>query len=463
MSGRESRFFYGWIVLAGLFIIMTTASGFAFYAQAVFLKALVDEQGFSSGMAGAGTGVYFAASGIGGYFTGALISRFDVRLVMTLGAAVAAIGIALLGQIRAPWQMVLIMALFGAGYSLVGLVPSTTMVTRWFHRQRNIALAIASTGLSVGGIAVTPVLAGLIDADSLVTWAPRFGIAFLLGLLPAIWFLVVPTPESIGERPDGDPPATDEIGGKPPAPAGTAFADAIRTRYFLLMSLGFILIMGAQVGAIQHTFGLTKDRVDIDTAKSTLMILSATSVVARITGGLIAMRVRLHVLTTALIGVQILGIALIGMGDSTPGITLGVVVLGSAMGNLLMLHPLLLTNAFGIRDYPRIYGLGSLLMITGVATGPALVGIINDRADYQSAFLVVAALGALGGLIYLSAGTPPVPDSTPPEDRRRGEGTDDDHIDQVGHIDDDGVEIDLDDAWSDRPPDEPSVFEVQPV
>ncbi|MCH2624506.1 MAG: hypothetical protein MKZ77_02965, partial [Acidimicrobiales bacterium] len=62
--------FRGWGVLAGLFITMAVTSGFGFYAQGVFLDALVGEQGFSVGVAGAGTGVFFATSGIAGYYAG---------------------------------------------------------------------------------------------------------------------------------------------------------------------------------------------------------------------------------------------------------------------------------------------------------------------------------------------------------------------------------------------------------
>ena len=48
------RIFYGWWTLLAVFIIMTAGSGFAFYAQGVFLKALIDEQGFSTAAASAG-------------------------------------------------------------------------------------------------------------------------------------------------------------------------------------------------------------------------------------------------------------------------------------------------------------------------------------------------------------------------------------------------------------------------
>ena len=44
---------------------------------------------------------------------------------------------------------------------------------------------------------------------------------------------------------------------------------------------------------------------------------------------------------------------------------------GATVGNLLMLQPLLLAEAFGVREYPRIY-LSQLLSTLGVAPGPAL-------------------------------------------------------------------------------------------
>ena len=110
--------------------VMTAGSGFAFYAQGVYLNALVEEQGFSTSAASAGTAIFFVAQGIGGYFTGALISRFDARVVITFGAIVSAAGIALLGEVRNEWQMAGVFVLFGAGYALAGLVPATSIVTR---------------------------------------------------------------------------------------------------------------------------------------------------------------------------------------------------------------------------------------------------------------------------------------------------------------------------------------------
>ena len=402
---EPSGIFRGWLVLAGLFVTMAVTSGLGFYAQGVVLDALVAEQGFSVSMAGAGTGIFFATSGIAGYYAGSLLTKYDARLVMTIGSLVGATGLALLGQVRNEIQMVIVMVIFGIGFALTSLVPGSTIVTRWFVRKRAIALSIASSGLSLGGIAITPVIATVIDADSLVYWAPRLAIAFLVGMLPAVWFLIHPAPEPLGLRPDGDPPLAS--GAPPPPLEGVDFKEAARSRYFILISVTFIIVMAAQVGAIQHTFKMTKDRIDIDTARAALMVLSGTSVVARILGGIAALKMSLTKLTAFLMAVQSLGIAILAIGDTTFVILLGSVILGTAMGNLLMFHPLLLAEAFGVKDYARIYGMGSLLMIFGVGSGPFLVGFIRDVSSYRSAFAVITIF-AITGLIFLAAaGKPP--------------------------------------------------------
>ena len=87
---RRQPIFYGWWTVLACFVIMLTSSGFAFYAQGVYLDALVDQRGFPVWVASAGASTFFIVSGIIGYFTGYLIARFDVRVVMTVGTIVAA-------------------------------------------------------------------------------------------------------------------------------------------------------------------------------------------------------------------------------------------------------------------------------------------------------------------------------------------------------------------------------------
>jgi hypothetical protein len=61
------------------------------------------------------------------------------------------------------------------------------------------------------------------------------------------------------------------------------------------------------------------------------------------------------------------------------------------------MHPLLLAERFGTRDYGRIYSTSQLVTVAGVAGCPALIGGIYEASGgYTAPFLVVAAASLLG-------------------------------------------------------------------
>ncbi|MCY3947628.1 MAG: MFS transporter [Acidimicrobiaceae bacterium] len=404
---RSQPFVRGWVVLAGVFGVMMITSGMVFYALGAFLDAFVDEQGFSTGLAGAGVGIFLLASGVCGYYTGKLVNRFDARWVITAGTAVSTVGMALLAQVRSGWQMFVVMTVFGIGFGLCGLVPTTTLVTRWFERRRSVAMAISSTGLSLGGIVLLPQLSRRIESASLVHWAPRFAVVYCVLLLISTWFFIRAWPKDVGLQPDGV--RSTNGSGETPAgpPPGTPYQQAIRTRFFVFTAIGFVLVMSSQVGAIQHMYKFTGDRLGLETAAAgAVQVLAGMSVVARICGGVAALKVSLRWLTMVLMAVQTVGLCMLAVAGSGLAILFGVLVLGSAMGNLLMLHPLILADAFGVKDYSRIYGFGSLLMVSGLAGGPFLTGVINDAYSYRSAFFTLAAIAVAGLIVYSFAGNP---------------------------------------------------------
>ena len=58
------------------------------------------------------------------------------------------------------------------------------------------------------------------------------------------------------------------------------------------------------------------------------------------------------------------------------------------MGNSLMMHPLLLAERFGTRDYGRIYSTSQLVTVVGVAGCPPLIGLLYEASGgYTVPFL----------------------------------------------------------------------------
>ena len=171
------RIFYGWYIVAGVFLVTMTTSGLAFYNLPILLAAFVAERGFPVGLASSATAAFFIASGIGGAIAGRLVERIDARIIIAASAATGALVLASVGALRELWQLYAFHVVFGLCNGASGLVPLTTLVARWFSARRALAFSIASTGLSFGGIVVAPAAALLIDHLGLRGAAPFVGLA----------------------------------------------------------------------------------------------------------------------------------------------------------------------------------------------------------------------------------------------------------------------------------------------
>jgi MFS family permease len=390
-------------VVTGCFTVLAVSSGLGFYGLAVYLNAFSKERDWPLSTISLATTVFFVVGGVVGVWVARWIARYDVRLVIVGGGLVGGSALAVLGQVEQQWQLFVVYAVFAAGWSAAGLIPATTVVTRWFHAKRSVALSVASTGLSVGGILITPFAKQLLDNRGLAAGTPWLGALFVVGIVPVAWFLVRADPEAEGWAPDG---VRREVGEIPPPPGGTPFTEAIRTRFFVAVTVGFLLAFAAQVGGIQQLVKLVEDRTDERTAQFALTTIAATSVVARLIGGRAVLRVPMMRLTVALVAAQAVALAVIGFADTTWVLFAAIVLFGATIGNVLMLQPLLIAERFGVRDYPRIFSRTQLVAVIGTAGGPLLLGALYDVFGSYEVPYAVAAACSLTGAIVLALGGP---------------------------------------------------------
>jgi MFS family permease len=399
MTGQP-RVFYGWFVVAGVFAILAVTSGLGFYNASVILSQAVEELGVSTGAVSLATGVFFAVSGLSGFLMSRRMETVDLRWFYLTGALVGGLALAGLRFVDSVAGLYVFFVVFGVAFAFAGLVPSTTIVARWFSRRRSIALSIASTGLSVGGIVITPLAARLIDARDLAGAGPLLAAAWLASIVPITLLAIRSRPSDKGLQPDNDP--------TPPTPVpveGASFSAARHTRFFRAMCVAYALIFLAQVGAMAHLFNLARERVDLGLAATTISVLAGSSVVGRLAGGVVVLWVPARALTAGLTVLQGVSLAWIAFAGHRAALLVGAGLFGLSVGNLLMLQPLLLAEAFGVKEYGRIYSLNQLFGTVGVAGGPALLGVIHDLADYRWAFTVAALCNVLGLAALVAAGT----------------------------------------------------------
>ena len=384
----------GWRVVAALFAVLTLGSGFGFYNLTVYMNALADERGFSIAQLSFAISLFFLAGGVFGVAVARLIERFDIRWVMTAGAILSGIALALAGVAESETQLLWVYALFGMGNSGVALVPMSTIVTRWFPgANRSMALATASTGLSTGGIIVTPLSVAMIERSGIEVALLQFGWVYPLLLLPLIWCFIR-LPSSV----------TPPSGQTAPALPGWSEAQARTTRFFWLSTLAYFLLMGAQVGGIAHLFNRIAVLTDRGSAATAVQILAIASICGRLFGGWLLSRVSTRVWLLGNTLGQGIGMLLIAAADTTSGAWVGALVFGLTVGNLLMLQPVVLVEAFGLHSYARIYATANGLTTLGVAGGPLLLGLLFEQGGYGVSYTVAAILSGMALVVLLVAG-----------------------------------------------------------
>lgn len=396
----DAPFFYGWAIVGTVFVMLTVTAGLGFYNTSVILLAARTELDASVSAVSFGPTLFFGMGGIAGFLLSRLMDRVDMRWFYLVGGVGGAVSLLSLRWVDSVAKLYLFFALFGISFALAGLVPGVTLVARWFGRRRSVALSIASTGLSFGGIAITPFASRLIEDRTLAGAGPIMAAVWFLGVVPLALVLIRSNPADKGLQPDGEP--TPVV---PLAAEGASFSDATRTRFFRFLSAVYALVFLAQVGALAQMVSLVTERTDKSTGAAAISVVALSSVIGRLSGGVIVTKVPARELTAALILLQAFSLGFLAMAETRPLIFAAGALFGVSVGNLLMLQPLLLVETFGVKNYSQIYSLNSLFATVGVASGPFLLGALHDVVDYRFAFLVAAATNVMAFGLLLAGGS----------------------------------------------------------
>ena len=145
----QPTFFYGWVIVAVVFLAEFMASGMGTLTIGLFFAPLSEDMGWSLTQLTSAVTAQSIASLMIAPLVGPAIDRFGARAVMLFGAVSAGIGLILLGHIEALWQFLVLYALVGAlGLHELGNLTGPVVVSKW---------VFSSQGTS--GRPFTPVLA----------------------------------------------------------------------------------------------------------------------------------------------------------------------------------------------------------------------------------------------------------------------------------------------------------------
>lgn len=154
-----------------------------------FLLPLETEFGWSRSELSSVYSIYMVANGLSAPFVGVLFDRWGPRVVYLLGVGSLGLGYFLAGNLTQLWQFHLCIGVAGGiGISAIGMVPSASLISRWFPHSTSTAIGIAYAGFGAGTLVLVPFAQYLNQA---VGWRDAYHVmgGSLLVALPIVMLL----------------------------------------------------------------------------------------------------------------------------------------------------------------------------------------------------------------------------------------------------------------------------------
>lgn len=391
--------YHGWWVVAAAFIVAVFGWGIGFYGLGIYLVALQQRHGWPIGEVATAITLYYLAGAVQVFFLGRLFDRFGPRRVVLTGAIAMVLGILLLTAIVRPWQIYAAFAVMSLGWAAMSNAAINILVAPWFDRRRGLAVSLALTGASVGGLALAPLLVFLIDRLGLTV-----GLWAAAGLMLAVLFPVAgvalrPRRRDECEPVAGQPPPDLVNQGDPPWRLGTV----LRSRRFHTISIPFALGLTAQVGFLTHQVAFLSPMLGTIAAGWVVSLTTLAAIAGRIATGFIVDHVDRRAVAGANLSLQCVALIVLLLAESPTMLVLGCVLYGLGVGNLISLPGLIVQHEFPARHFARIVSLIVAINQFTFAFGPGLLGYLRQAADdYTTALLACLSMQALAAIIVVT-------------------------------------------------------------
>jgi hypothetical protein len=394
-AAARSGIYPGWIMVAACFVMAFFAWGLGFYGHGFFIAALRAERDWSTGLLSGAVASFWFVGVPAALLAGRLLDRHGPRWIVLYGAVAMGGGAILVGQAREIWQVFALFMIMGSAYPALATAAISAALVPWFGRRLGLALGLALSGASAGGVLMPPALVWLASAYGFDAALAAVGIAILLLISPLALF-VLRRPrngaETAGER---DRPAGHADSAAPPG-----MGDFITSRAFWRIAAASTLALAAQIGFLMHQLPALEAELGISAAAFAVSVVAGSAVFGRFVLGSLSARISLPRLAAACYLIQAAGLITIIFGQGPILLYGGSALAGVVVGCIVMLPPLLLSDKFGANGYGTAYGLISAIMFLGASTTTATVGILRDiTGGYTPSFLLLVGMELAAAIV----------------------------------------------------------------
>ena len=404
--------FYGWKLIAVLWVIMVLTMGFTVYGGSIMNTYMITEMHLDRKSLGIVGGAFALCMVLYSPLVGLIVHKWGARTTISVGTLISALGALAMATIVNTLVVAAIIygLVVGCATALGGIVPSQTVAGYWFKKRVALALTIITTGAVIGGFIATPLVTKVIEAYN-GNWRMGWFVVAATGAVSfccAILF-IRNKPADIGQVQDGvveeDTP-TDANDGSQPASGvyktaeDWTFKNALRqpTFWWMLCCLAFATIVSGMV--VAHGVAHFKD---LGHSPGMAAIFLSSVIFSALAGkGIFAFlgdRIEPRFIWSAALIAAAIGLVLMVKATSTIELYSSAFLLGAGPSISILCMFTLAVNYFGKTAYPTLMGVTGLFLALIPAIGIVLTGMVFDHfGSYALAFYSSAALCILGGL-----------------------------------------------------------------
>ena len=407
----NGKFYYGWLMLFCGFMSMFICYVIKVNCFGLFYAPVCEELNISRTVFTQLNTFMTVAMMISSLFIGKIYKKFPIKFVLTGCCLIAALCFVGMSRATAVWQLWILGAIQGIGWSGATNLPVTIMVSNWFGPKiKGTAMSIGMLGSGAGALVWPKLINGVIKTSG---W--RAGYLAMAGcvaiMIPIALIIAVNLPSDKGfETRVGDPTPEElaKSGQTSAQKSGITGQQALKTaRWWCQWFAGALTMVGAAFFSAQFVEYFSSLYGGGDAGRASAVSLYSTALGTLILGKFLLGSVSdiLHIKRTAVIApICYAGvfICMLLSANNLPLFSKVLIPVYMIAGALPSVVPFLITAYnFGDKEYGVMSGWMNIAGNVGQIVGPTVVAIIFDTTgSYRLALIIFTILMFIVAILY---------------------------------------------------------------
>ncbi|MEM1586492.1 MAG: MFS transporter [Candidatus Bathyarchaeia archaeon] len=378
----RKRVGYGWVVVGLSFAMFFMSSG-AQMAFPVSLMSMSRELGWDISLLGQAMSICMLSTGLSMPIIGKITDKYGPRIVSLLGYAVAGVSVLLLSFVSEIWQVYLLYGvMLGFTWHSIGMVASTTLISKWFAEKRSLPLSVFQSAYPIGWFCTAPLAGSLIQVYGWrSTWLLLGIILILIVAISSFFIREIKTPHI-------------EVSDNNMLSGTVSMKMAVKTYFFIVIGIIIMFMCGFTDTSFAQLWVPISVEWGIDevTASYWLGYMAAMAFIGTIAVGPLPRKLGYKIPFTLLYVIRAASLTLLIL--IFPAMSLMayysfIILFGLSFFGMAPILSAWIGETFGEKILGGLLGLSIFMHFIGAALGIYIFGLINNiYGTYRPAFLL---------------------------------------------------------------------------